>query len=145
MAGSAVVAAKSALVNALAGRPGLADVAVSYAWPGDALERVALYLGNVTGRHDPAGMRAGRKSRDEEFVVEVFVEVRADGEPQEVADERAVAVAREVEDALADDPTLASSSLLWARVETYELRQSATTEGRWAGVRLGVRCRSRLA
>jgi hypothetical protein len=102
---SYVVAAKKALRTALAASPTLTGVQVAYADPGDASRSEHVYLGDVEDHTStPAAMRAGRKSRDEDFTIPVVV--RSARATQEAAEERTAALAAAVEGLLADDPGL---------------------------------------
>lgn len=138
---STVVATKQALVALLAAREGLADVAVEYAWR-EGLGAESITLGNPESDQRPSNMRTGRLHRDEEYLLPVYVVVDSPGGTVEGAEERVVLLAAEVEDALADDKKI--GSLLWSRIESYELASGLTENGVAASVTLRVRCHARL-
>lgn len=105
MAGSALVSVKTALIQLLGERPNLDGVQKSYGYPADesTRERERIWLGRVRLEHTPASMRAGRVFRNEEGDLDVVVEVEAVGESPQSADERALAIGLEIEEAVADN------------------------------------------
>lgn len=143
---STVPAVRAALVALLQARPGLAGVQVGYSHPGDALERESMFLGGTRGRHDPANLRAGRKHRDEAYTLDVWVDVSADGPTAQPASERAWALIGELEDVLADDPSLGLGQPLWAVLGECDDGHDFDEETRgWkARIRAGVDIKARL-
>lgn len=124
----------------------LTGIQVTYGEPGDAIEREAVFVGNARGRHDIAGIKAGRKARHEEFTVDVYFQVEDPDGTQEVAELRAWTLAKELEDLLADDPHigLSPADVEWAKAGDFESLASRHDMGARAGVRLQVECRTRL-
>lgn len=107
---SVVVTAKRKLVELLRARSGLAGVQVEYAWPGEGkASREIIYLGGASGPVQIAGLRAGRKTRDEAPELLVLVKAEIPGGDQEQADVRVYALGAELEDLLAEDPSLAGA------------------------------------
>jgi hypothetical protein len=99
-------AVKSALLTALQLKPELEGVQLSYGWPGDALEREHIWIGNVTGTVRIALLSTGRKYRDDKFNVSVFVQAGLIGGTEAEAEERATQLLAALEDVLADDPSI---------------------------------------
>jgi hypothetical protein len=123
MAGSVVVAAKKALIDLLADRAGLADVQISYAWPGDdAAEAERVFLGQARGQQEPASLKAGRTFRNENPEFDVLVQVVMPDGTAEEADTRALEIGLEVEETVADNKTLGGvPGLNWAVMARWEL------------------------
>jgi hypothetical protein len=115
MAGSTIAAFKNALVTALQARPGLANILVDYAENPTLARREYIYLGAVQNgdQTDPV-MRAGRIKREENYVVHVMVRVLGNPTPYD-NEVRALALAQEVEEYLADTPQ-PTASVMWALV-----------------------------
>lgn len=111
---STVPTVRAALVSALSARPALAAVQVAYSHPGQAIETESVYLGAARGSHTVPVVRAGRKKRQESYVLDVFFDVVADGPTGQEASERAWTLAGELEDLLADDPSLGQPPPFWA-------------------------------
>lgn len=143
---SSVPTARLALVNLLTVAPALSGVQVGYSHPGDAVEVDSVYLGDVSGRQGPATMKAGRRTRDETYTVDVFVETTVDGPTAQGASERAWLLATAVEDVVANDATLGLSAPFWAVVGDMSERVGFDEDRRgWASrIRIGVECRGRL-
>lgn len=109
MPGSTLVraATKQAVVDLLAADPQLAGtVQVAYGEPeGERSE--TIYVGASRGTLSIAGMKAGRKTRHDNFVVDLWVEANLPGqETALVADQRAEALLAQAEDLLALTPDL---------------------------------------
>jgi hypothetical protein len=142
---STVPTIKDALVTALKAQAGLAGIQVERAHPGpEKLDREAVWLGAARGRHVIPVMKAGRKSRDEEYIVEVLLSVVKPGGTLEEAEERAFALLAEVEDVLADDPRLGTTAILWAKAGEWGESSGYLDEGAEADIRLEVECKARL-
>lgn len=142
---STKAATKAALVDALRDRPAMSGVQVSYSWPGKTVKRESVWCAKATGTSSVPTMKAGRKARDETYVLEVIVEVIVEGKDQQQADERALELAAEIENVAADDPRLGTDFLLSLTVENHDLDEGGPTDtGYGARVRLGLRCNARL-
>jgi hypothetical protein len=141
---STVPAVKKALYDALTA--GLGGVQVSYGHPSAALvERQVVYVGDVQMDYSVPVMRAGRQPRQEEFTVEVIVNVApARGEPSE-AEAEAFALLAAVEDVVADDPTLGGvDGLLWVRFDSGRVVTDLGPEGPICLIAVEVACAARL-
>jgi hypothetical protein len=141
---STVPAARQALYTALVAA--LPSVQVSYSHPGEAVERDTVYLGDARGRHDPATIKAGRRTRDEQYTLDVWVESTADGPDAREAFERCFVLKAEVEDVLADDASLGLGQPFWMLVGDFEAVTGWDEDrrGHAARVRIGIEVRARL-
>lgn len=146
MAHSTVPAVKAGLVSALDARSGLDNVDVTYSHPGDALQPEAVYLGGVRGTHELPIMRAGRKPRQENYTIDVWFEVIRDGTTSQEAEERAWVLFGELEDLLADDPTIGLPVVGWARLADWDdfLAWDLQRQGWSARIRAGVTIEARI-
>jgi len=105
---------RAALLAALQARPALSAVPVTYSHPGDARENEAIYLGEVRGSSDIPTIRAARKARQERYTLDVWIDVDAVGPDAQTASERAWTLYGELEDILADDPSVGLPAPFWA-------------------------------
>lgn len=105
--GSSVPTIKAQLVTKLSAE---LSESVHYSRPTSSAKKDFVFLGDVKdGRHDIPVMTAGRKKREEEYIVEVtFVSVRA-GATSEDSETKCFTMLDELEDLLADDPSLGLS------------------------------------
>lgn len=132
MAGSRVVAVRSALIDGLAGLAGLADVDVIYAWKFDAeLPRERIFTDRCRATHEPASLKSGRTFRNERMTFDLVVRVELIGGTSEEADERALVIGALVEEYIADNNTLdgAVSGLNWITVSGMELNNRGNDVG----------------
>jgi hypothetical protein len=97
---------RAQLVSLLGARAGLAGVMVTPCYPGDTDRTEAVYLGEARGHDVIPVSRAGRAKRQEDYQVDVWISVTVAGPDGAVAETRAFALFGELEDALADDPTI---------------------------------------
>lgn len=143
---SIVVDLRKALVSGLSAREGLADVQVSYGWPGDdVVETESIYLNRPRGSHKPANLRAGRVHRDEAATLDIVIRVEKRGGTSEEADERALELGTEVEEYLADNAdSLDVTGLLWIVVEGWELWNGYNDTGRLSELTYTLRWQARL-
>lgn len=143
---STVPTVRAQLVALLAARAGLAGVQVAYTHPGEATTFETVFLGDSRGTSEPATIRAGRKARHEHFTIDVWVEVVRDGPDAQTASERSWALAGEVEDMLADDPSLGLSQPFWAVLaeEDQSVYVEDSHRGYVSRLRLGIECEARL-
>lgn len=144
---STIPTAKAALVSLIGAA--LSGVQVKYGRPADnQLERECVYVGDVTGSSRVPTMRAGRKPREETYSVEVVVAVlMLEGEVTE-AEARAFTLLTEVEDVVADDPTLgiaAATGFFQATAGGFDVVSDLTQEGPACVIRFNVDCKARLA
>lgn len=141
---STVPTARAALVTALTAA--LPETQIAWSHPGDAREPESIYLGEARIDSEVATIRAGRKKRQERYTIDVLIDVAADGPTGQDASERAFVLLGELEDILADDPSLGLPQPFWAAL-------GATTEipffdearrGFGSLLRVGVNCEARL-
>lgn len=83
-----------------------AKVQVETDWPGNALENESIYMPQCTGRVTMPVTNAGRRMRNDEFVVTIVVQAGKAGQTRATAVARAEVMLSWVEDALAEDPGL---------------------------------------
>ena len=143
---STVPTVRAALVALLSARPALANVQVSYSHPGDALEHESIFLGDMRATAELATVRAGRRTRNESYTIDVWVEVNSDGPTAQTCEERAWTLLGELEDQLADDATLGLTQPFWAVLAEAEesVYFDDAKRGFVARIRAGVRCEARL-
>lgn len=145
---STVPTVKAALVAALAARPGLAGVKVSWGWPGPEAVAEMVVVGELAaGTQTVPTLRATRVQREERYDLAVTCFAArhdATAADQRLAEERAFALAGEVEDLLASDPRLGLSDIAWARVSQLELASAPADRGWVAQVTVTVSVVARL-
>lgn len=151
---STIPTVKAALVTALSGRTNLATVHVVYAWDGQAMPAEAIFLDPPEATHRTNStipvMRAGRKSREEAYTVVAVVQVIQDGGTANAAattEARAFALLAELENTLADDPTLSNAGGVTTRmsIANYERRLTPAGSGWMSRIDVDIDCRFRLA
>jgi hypothetical protein len=122
MAGTIMATFKARLLTQLQANATLTNIQVSYADPGGAQRREAVFLGDIeTNDHIPESLSSGRRRRIEEFTLEVFVEVSSKPTPQ-TCESRCVELASAVETVLADDPQLDNlSQLMWCQLQSMTM------------------------
>lgn len=143
---STVPTVRAQLITLLTARAGLAGVTIEQCHPLEAIDDEAIYLGQSRTTSDIPTIRAGRKARQEQYTLDVWVEVVRDGPTAQSASERSWALVGEIEDMLADDPSLGLSQPFWAVLA--EADQDAWVEDSRRGyvsrVRVGIQCEARL-
>lgn len=148
MSTSTLPAVKAQLVARLQARSGLADVQVSYVWPGDAVEQAAMWLGDARGSNDYPVVRAGRKPRDETYTIDVFMQALSPDGWDETSEVRALELLSELEDSVAADVGLglgATLPTLVARLATWTLTNGVLGDSGWGSlIRAEVEITSRL-
>jgi hypothetical protein len=140
---STVGTVKAALVALLAARPGLAGVEVCYAEGEPARETV--FFGDTRGTRTIPVATAGRKPRQEDYALDLFIRVARPDLSVAEAEARALALMAEVEDALADDPTLGQPAPFYAEATDFEIANDAPGEGAGSTIRFEVACHTRLS
>lgn len=101
---SSIPSVKATLVSRLQARAGLAGVQVAYGWPKGAIQKELVLVGGTKGAQ--AWGPFGKRSKDEEYDLQVAVSVVfADG-VQQAATERAFVIVGEIEQELRNDPTV---------------------------------------
>lgn len=141
---STLVTVKSAIVSLL--ETALPTVQVSYHHPGEPeMKNECIFLGHAQGEKTVPVMRAGRKKTDEEYTVQVIVEVKGEGLTQLAADTRCMELFGEVEDVFADDPNIGlGSDIFWAQVVGWEQIGGSTGTGHGCRVEVDVAVKARL-
>ena len=142
---STMVAVKAALVNVLRGRPGLDSVLISYADPGDKGRREQAFFDEVRASEQRSvSMKAGRKRRDEEYELDLVVDVSSKTTPESV-ESRCLDIVSELEDVLALDPTIGGTDgVLWALVSDLRLKTLETGDGPVCRAIVTITVRGRL-
>lgn len=137
---------RAALLAALQARAALAAVPTFYSHPLDTIEHEAIYLGEVRGDSNIPVLRASRKKREERYTLDVWFDVAAVGPDAQTASERAWALFGELEDVLAEDPTVGLPApfraVLGDFTETLVVDESRRGWG--SLLRAGVDCETRL-
>lgn len=145
MAGSAVVAAKKALIAGLAADPNLDGVEVTYAWKRGSKKRERIFCGRAQATQEPASLKSGRTFRDERMIFDVTVVVEMPGGSAEAVEERAIELGTIVEEWVADNRTLDGvTGLNWAVVTGLDLTSMFNDNGHLAELVLQVTYSARL-
>jgi len=144
MASSSIPRAKAALVDILdaadwpAPRP-----TVSYGWPRDIDRELVMIGGTADGEQRWTSF--GPRRRDEEYRIEVAVQVIRPGLSQRQATERAFELLAVIEAELRELPDLGLGvELIVAELAVPRLREGPETEGYAALVTAGVGIRARI-
>lgn len=117
---------RAQLITLLAARPGLAGVLVTPVWQGDAATQEQMYLGKTSADLDFATIRAGRKKREEDYAVDLVIDVERPDDWGPDSEERAFALAAEVDDLVADDPAIGlGATLPTLRIHVSHLEQTS--------------------
>lgn len=143
---STVPAVKAALVSLVTTGIGDSTVQVSYGRPADSmLARDCVWMGRVTGSDRVPVMSAGRKVREQEYSVQVIVWVAKPRGTVQEAEARAHVLAAEINDALADDPSLGGvDGLIHATAGSWEVEADQALEGPFCLITFDVDCLARL-
>lgn len=133
---STVTDFKTAVVAALAARPELNGVQVSYAWPGPQTRSEAIFFSeSLSGDSTVPTIKAGRKQREEsydlEIVVWVFHNAGTAATAAQSAEVRAFELMQSVDDYLADDPRAGLTTIQWARLGAFDSQLAPSDKG-WA-------------
>jgi len=137
---------RAALLAALQAKAALATVQTGYSHPGDAREDESIYLGEIRGSSQIPTIRAARKARQERYTLDVWIDVDAVGPDAQTASERAWALYGELEDVLADDPTVGLGAPFWAVLGdfTETLMFDESRRGWGSLLRAGIDVEARL-
>lgn len=147
MAGSIMVTFKTTLLEAIGVMPGMAGVKVSFADPGENALKENIWFGRISDNdHDPVALKAGRRRREENFTLEINVEVGGTRLTPERCETRALALGLLIEEYIADNPKLDGTvdGLLFAVVSGMELFTSQTTDGPLTRHTIDVDVKARL-
>jgi hypothetical protein len=140
-----IIAAKTALIDALKSRPALDGVLISYADPGDKARREQMFCSEVrSSEQSPVALKQGRKKRDEEYELDILVDCSSKTTP-ETAESRCMELVAELEDELAEDTTIrATDGILWATVTDMRLKTVETGDGPISRATVTITVRGRL-
>lgn len=144
--GSTVVAVRKQIVAQLQAAAGLTGVQITYAFPGvDRQAQESIFTAFATIDHTVPTMKAGRKTRDEEYVQQLIIEVHGHGDSQETVDTRAWALLAEVENVFADDPNLGiPDTVLWATIQSATDVGGSIDRGHACRIEVDIAVRARL-
>ena len=145
MAGTTAAALKSALKDAMSSEAGLAGVPISYGEPGDLARTEHIWIGAATsGAQEVAAFKTGRTRRDEEYFIDICVEVSSSSNP-ESCEARVVLLGTVIEEMLADDPKVNDvTNLLWCVVHNFDLDTQELAEGPVSKYTITLVARGRL-
>lgn len=132
MAGSVVVAVRTAVADGIRTLLNDPKVSVTYGWQGgdDARRREQVFTARPRSSHDPASLRAGRNFRDERMEFDIVVLVSGVGKNPEDTDMRALAIGRIIEEFIADNKnSLGVAGLNWIRMSAMELNNLYGSNG----------------
>lgn len=146
MAGSRVVAVRSALIDGLAALDGLADVDVIYAWKFDQeLPRERIFTNRARATHAIAGLKSGRAHRNEQMTFDLVVRVEGVDITAEETDERALEIGALVEEYVADNKAgLGVSGVNWIAVSGVELNNMSNDRGHLSELTYAITYDARL-
>lgn len=148
MAGSIVVAVRSAVVAGLVGAIAEPKVSITYGYQGadDDRRREQIWTDRVRSTHDAAALKTGRNFRDETLEFDIVILVAGIGLPPEDADARALELGTAVEEFVADRKSneLGIAGLQWIRTIGFELNNGFNGKGSLTELRYTVRYYARL-
>lgn len=148
---STVPALKQALFTQFQSASALSGLQVAYSFPGDATTNSVIYLGDVRGTSVIPTMRATRKTREEKYTVDVWIEIADAQNDSSGAEATAFQMYGAVEDILANDPTLGGSVFSggtgWATITAFELLtgQDDSRLGWAASLKIEIEVTARLS
>jgi hypothetical protein len=120
--GSTLVVFKQAVVAALAARPGLAGVQITYEYPIGSITGADIWLADASADTRIPVMRAGVLKVEEDYTLLIIAQVlKTQGEGQEAADIAALGLLREVQQQFAEKPQLVPD-IQWAEVRSWRHR-----------------------
>lgn len=143
---STVTAARARIVSLLTANGALSGVQISHGYPGEGLiKRKSIYVDRVTGRHTIANIKSGRKQRDEEYTVTVGIAVIRDKGTIAAAESEAFDMLEEVEDMVADDPSLGDlDGIVHATAGEFRVFSELTSGGPACVIEFDIDVRARL-
>lgn len=137
---------KRALRDVIKAHPAFAGVQVSYGPPGPSDAYEIVYVGSTSGTQEIASMKQGRKTIDEEYQVELFIEVMLEAvDTLEPADARVDQLWTALADLMAEDPTLGTDFIRYAVIVRHDEDGGVWDRGFYSGTRLGINVKARLA
>lgn len=144
---STLPAVKTALLAALQADGALAGIQVSRSWPGDTLQQNAVWMGEATAHNTIPVVRGARVAREENITVDVYINCQCPGADASAAEAQAFEILGEVENILANDPTLGrTDGVIKAYVESWQLKEGLSQSRLgWASqIIAGVAVQARL-
>lgn len=147
---SAVPAAKAGLLailtDAVAGlaEPFLTDgtdLQVTYAYPGELIERQAVFMGDAEGTETAS---IGQVSHRETFVIPVWIITATEGDDAQSVEERAWEIAGLIETAIRANPTLNAQDITGALVTGKTPNGYMGDGSRAFEIVIDVTCRSKI-
>jgi hypothetical protein len=145
MSGTIMATFKASLLTHLKANGTLSTVQVTYADPGGAQRREAVFLGDIeTNNHIPESFSTGRRRRVEDFTLEVLVEVSSKPNAQ-ACEARAVALADAVDTVLADDPQLSDLAGLMYCQTTNMTMTTLESDAPVCTIRMLIQAKARLS
>ncbi|MFI7678562.1 hypothetical protein [Actinophytocola sp. NPDC049390] len=145
-AGTSLIAFKTALVDRLGERPGLAGVAVLYARSDvDSLPDEAIWLEKAeTESLEFPAFRPTKMELQEVYDLDVTVQVRlTQGQTQRQADARALELLAELQQQLAEAPQLCDD-IQWAKPESWKYHGGQLDSGHGCRFDIVVRVHARM-
>lgn len=115
MSASQIVAARSAVVEALRPLEAFEGVECGLSWNADSEARERLYTARARFSHKPASLRAGRTIRNEVGSFQLMLRVEGVGDDQATTSERALALGLVVEEWVADN-RCTIPGLMWLEI-----------------------------
>lgn len=147
MAGSRIVAVRSALIAGLDALSALDGVDVIYAWKFDhELPRERIFTNRARATHTPASLKAGRTFRNEQMTFDLVVRVEGVDMTAAETDTRALVIGAVVEEYVADNRTLggAVTGLNWIVVSGLELNNLSNDRGNLSELTYSIAYDARL-
>ena len=147
MAGSRIVAVRSALIAGLDALSALDGVDVIYAWKFDAeLPRERIFTNRARATHAPASLKSGRTFRNEQMTFDLVVRVEGVDLTAEDTDTRALEIGALVEEYVADHNTLDGTvtGLNWIKVTGMELNNLSNDRGNLSELTYSIAYEARL-
>lgn len=127
----------------------VSPISVTYSNPGEKRVQDNIYLGDIPdAKSSIPVMRAARKKREEDYLVEVIVDSFRGGDDSQSAETAAFNLFAAVEDALANDPQLGVTTepTLRLTLDHWKLKVSfdMAREGWAAKITIEIRVQTRL-
>jgi len=145
MAGTTVIALRSALKEAMQDNADLQNVSITYGQPGDRYKPEMIYFTKSSEVDtEPATMRAGRKRRQEDYAFDLVIHVSSRARPED-SETRAAEICGVVETLLADDVKVNNVvNLMWALPERIVIETFETGDKPVTTVTMTIRAVGRL-
>lgn len=144
---STLPAVETALLASLQAQSALSGIQVTETHPGDTIQTECVYLGDAKATEIIPVSRGARVSRQEDYVLDVWIDCTCAGPDATQAVQRAYLFFGAVEDSLSNDPTLGHlDGVIKAYVSDWEVRKGFDDNRRaWAcQLKISVAVESRL-